>query len=67
MFKSVQCNESSGEGGNDNIGTLHEFEAGHAGREAKRLPYEFCRYIGAISMITVGDGSPVPFSSIGTM
>ena len=37
-----------------------------AGREAKRLPYEFCRYIGAISMITVGDGFPVPFSTIGT-
>ena len=67
MFKSVQCNEPSGEGGNDNIRTLHEFEAGHAGREAKRLPYESYRYNGAISMITVGDWSPVPFSSIGRM
>ena len=36
-------------------------------REAKRLPYEFCRYIGAISNTLVGDGFPVPFSPIGTM
>ena len=35
-------------------------------REAKRLPYEFYRYIGAISIITVGDGSPVPFPPIRT-
>ena len=39
---------------------------GTAGREAKRLPYEFFRYIGAISNTLVGDGSPVPFASVRT-
>ena len=56
----------AGLGSNDTHHTLHELEAGHAGREAKRLPYEFCRYIGAISMIIVGDGFPVPFPSTST-
>ena len=31
-----------------------------AGREAKRLPYGFYRDSGAISIIIVGDGFPVP-------
>ena len=31
-----------------------------APREAKRLPYEFSRYNTTPSIITVGDGSPVP-------
>ena len=35
-------------------------------REAKRLPYEFCRCNGAISNTLVGDGFPVPFPPTST-
>ena len=44
---------------------MHAFAARPAGREAKRLPYEVCRYNGTSSIITVGDGFPVPAGMAG--
>ena len=58
--KSVGTADPSGEGGNDTQGTMHEYEAGHAGRDGKPVPYEGVRYCANVSIEFVGEAFRLP-------